>query len=272
VGVFLVGGGSRMPLVATMLHRALGVAPTLTDDIEQVVARGAIVDTERARIPTPPPIPVQPAAPVRPTVPAPVRTPAPAPTTPTTPASVHPPRPVKLKPKPKPTPKPDRFSSNETIWTAVVVQFALVVYALVGIWDSSYYHGFNRYLVFIVALTAAPMFLKGLRTRTPAGRNLAFAGQITLLYPVVYGFLATSGLSKDPEIVATYGAFRLWIVWIIGLGCVITFVRMLTVKEAMAWFGGRQPRRAYWTVLGVAAPAIALLTVLLTVLLDEMGP
>ncbi|WP_432973443.1 hypothetical protein [Dactylosporangium sp. CA-233914] len=27
-GLFLVGGGSRVPLVATMLHEALGVAPT----------------------------------------------------------------------------------------------------------------------------------------------------------------------------------------------------------------------------------------------------
>ncbi|GLZ77620.1 hypothetical protein Afil01_24270 [Actinorhabdospora filicis] len=48
-GVFLVGGGSRMPLVATLLHRVLGAAPTLTDDVEQVVARGAILDEDVKR-------------------------------------------------------------------------------------------------------------------------------------------------------------------------------------------------------------------------------
>ena len=41
-GVFLVGGASRMPLVATMLHRELGVAPIVVDQLEQVVAHGAL--------------------------------------------------------------------------------------------------------------------------------------------------------------------------------------------------------------------------------------
>lgn len=41
-GVFLVGGSSRMPLVATMLHRALGVAPTVIDQPELVVAHGSL--------------------------------------------------------------------------------------------------------------------------------------------------------------------------------------------------------------------------------------
>lgn len=42
-GLFLVGGSSRMPLVSTMLHRALGTAPTVIDQIEQVVAHGALL-------------------------------------------------------------------------------------------------------------------------------------------------------------------------------------------------------------------------------------
>ncbi|MCD0442181.1 Hsp70 family protein [Glycomyces sp. A-F 0318] len=42
-GVFLVGGASRMPLVATMLHRALGVAPTVLDQPEVVVAEGSVL-------------------------------------------------------------------------------------------------------------------------------------------------------------------------------------------------------------------------------------
>lgn len=40
-GVFLVGGASRMPLVATLLHRAIGIAPTVIDHPELVVAQGA---------------------------------------------------------------------------------------------------------------------------------------------------------------------------------------------------------------------------------------
>ncbi|WP_426511748.1 Hsp70 family protein [Dactylosporangium sp. McL0621] len=41
-GVFLVGGGSRVPLVATLLHRALRVPPTVLDSPELVVAEGAL--------------------------------------------------------------------------------------------------------------------------------------------------------------------------------------------------------------------------------------
>lgn len=42
-GLFLVGGASRMPLVATMLHQALGTAPVVVDQLEQVVAHGALL-------------------------------------------------------------------------------------------------------------------------------------------------------------------------------------------------------------------------------------
>ncbi|GAA3272213.1 Hsp70 family protein [Dactylosporangium vinaceum] len=42
-GVLLVGGGSRIPLVATMLHRALNVAPTITEQPEIVVAEGCLL-------------------------------------------------------------------------------------------------------------------------------------------------------------------------------------------------------------------------------------
>ncbi|HEY1177182.1 MAG TPA: Hsp70 family protein, partial [Phytomonospora sp.] len=66
-GVFLVGGASRMPLVATMLHRAMGVAPTVIEQPELVVAQGAAVSA---------PAPVAPPRP-RPVAPPPPR-PAPA--------------------------------------------------------------------------------------------------------------------------------------------------------------------------------------------------
>jgi hypothetical protein len=41
-GVFLVGGSSRIPLAATLLHRALGLAPTVIDQPELVVAVGSL--------------------------------------------------------------------------------------------------------------------------------------------------------------------------------------------------------------------------------------
>ncbi|HTJ38359.1 MAG TPA: ABC transporter substrate-binding protein [Dactylosporangium sp.] len=40
--VFLVGGSSRIPLAATLLHRAMGLAPTAIEQPELVVAEGAL--------------------------------------------------------------------------------------------------------------------------------------------------------------------------------------------------------------------------------------
>ncbi|MFD0579709.1 Hsp70 family protein [Dactylosporangium darangshiense] len=41
-GLFLVGGSSRIPLVATLLHEALGIAPVVAEQPELVVAEGAL--------------------------------------------------------------------------------------------------------------------------------------------------------------------------------------------------------------------------------------
>ncbi|GGM67807.1 Hsp70 family protein [Dactylosporangium sucinum] len=41
-GVFLVGGSSRIPLVATLLHEALGIAPLVAEQPELVVAEGSL--------------------------------------------------------------------------------------------------------------------------------------------------------------------------------------------------------------------------------------
>jgi hypothetical protein len=41
-GVFLVGGASRIPLVATLLHRELGEAPVVIEQPELVVAEGSL--------------------------------------------------------------------------------------------------------------------------------------------------------------------------------------------------------------------------------------
>ncbi|GAA4918825.1 tetratricopeptide repeat protein [Stackebrandtia albiflava] len=50
-GVFLVGGASRMPLVATLLHQNTGIAPTVIDQPEIVVAHGATLTDPVAATP-----------------------------------------------------------------------------------------------------------------------------------------------------------------------------------------------------------------------------
>jgi len=42
-GVFLVGGASRMPLVATLLHRIVGIPPLVVEQPELVVAEGSVI-------------------------------------------------------------------------------------------------------------------------------------------------------------------------------------------------------------------------------------
>ncbi|MGI5175666.1 Hsp70 family protein [Dactylosporangium sp. CA-152071] len=78
-GVFLVGGSSRIPLAATLLHRTLGIAPTIIEQPELVVAGGSLVATATSQAlpaaPVPPAVvsasvpvspPSMPAAPVSP--------------------------------------------------------------------------------------------------------------------------------------------------------------------------------------------------------------
>ncbi|MCO1594772.1 Hsp70 family protein [Micromonospora sp. RHAY321] len=79
-GLFLVGGSSRIPLVARMLHAELGVAPTVLDQPELPVAEGALTDLPLRR---PLAVPAYAGPPVAP--PAPAGVPAPAPPGPSTP-------------------------------------------------------------------------------------------------------------------------------------------------------------------------------------------
>ncbi|MEW1590044.1 Hsp70 family protein, partial [Micromonospora vinacea] len=74
-GLFLVGGSSRIPLVARMLHAELGIAPTVLDQPELPVAEGALTDLPlRKALPAP----AYAGAPLAPAAPAPVSPPAPA--------------------------------------------------------------------------------------------------------------------------------------------------------------------------------------------------
>ncbi|MFG3341543.1 Hsp70 family protein [Glycomyces sp. NPDC048151] len=75
-GVFMVGGASRMPLAATMIHQELGVAPTLIEQPELVVSEGAV---SVPAVTTPP-------------NPAPTSTPAVLPYTPVAPPLLSPPQ------------------------------------------------------------------------------------------------------------------------------------------------------------------------------------
>lgn len=54
-GVLLVGGSSRIPLVATLLHRELGVAPVVCEQPELLVAEGSLLVAGPAPTPTPTP-------------------------------------------------------------------------------------------------------------------------------------------------------------------------------------------------------------------------
>ncbi|MGC5329709.1 Hsp70 family protein [Micromonospora sp. DT62] len=92
-GLFLVGGATRMPMVARLLHAELGIAPTVLEQPELPVAEGALTDLplpRRARAadafaapaaaPAQPPAPAQPAGVPQPDPAAPApQAPAPAP-------------------------------------------------------------------------------------------------------------------------------------------------------------------------------------------------
>jgi hypothetical protein len=101
VGVFLVGGASRMPLVGTLLFRALGMAPIVIEQPELVVAEGSVLpDAAAAREPATPVTPVTPFV----SIVSPVTTPTPTPTP--APPSPEPVRVVAAPPPPAPEQTP----------------------------------------------------------------------------------------------------------------------------------------------------------------------
>jgi len=81
-GLFPVGGSSRIPMVSTLLHHRTGVAPTLIEQPELVVALGSLQAVLRPRtapapVFAPPPVPFAP--PIQPPIASPV---SPTPATP----------------------------------------------------------------------------------------------------------------------------------------------------------------------------------------------
>ncbi|SCF12367.1 Hsp70 family protein [Micromonospora chokoriensis] len=109
-GLFLVGGSSRIPLVARMLHAELGIAPTVLDQPELPVAEGALTDLPLRK---PLAVPAHAGQPPAPSPPAPgsASPPAPSPPAPAAPAAApavpSPPWPGSTPPA-GPPPGPDR--------------------------------------------------------------------------------------------------------------------------------------------------------------------
>lgn len=109
-GLYLVGGGSRMPLVATMLHQSTGLTPTVLEQPELVVAQGALLTTARPQAPPP-----------APGGPTPVMTAAKPPTGGTPPAAATPTRTV-------PAEKPQGRAMPKRLWLVpLLLVFQLVL-------------------------------------------------------------------------------------------------------------------------------------------------
>jgi molecular chaperone DnaK len=129
--IFLVGGSSRIPLVATALHRAFGIAPTVTEQPQLVVAEGSLLAIlGPAAAPTTAPIP----APTGPIRPGPARPPAwPPPPMPTS----SPPLPMSSPPVPV-TPVPRRRGTVKLVLAAVAAVLVLAA-GVVGlaVWAGS---------------------------------------------------------------------------------------------------------------------------------------
>ncbi|HEU5128774.1 MAG TPA: Hsp70 family protein [Glycomyces sp.] len=132
-GVFLVGGASRMPLVATMLHRALGLPPTVLDQPEVVVAEGSVLWTG----PPLPAAPPQPPAP-RPVTPQPQyrpqRTPPAPQAAPASPQRSLPPSPPgdgEQAPPPSPEDRAKARRIGRKVVIGVIIVDILIVIALV---------------------------------------------------------------------------------------------------------------------------------------------
>ncbi|WP_433085575.1 Hsp70 family protein [Dactylosporangium sp. CA-052675] len=157
-GVFLVGGSSRIPLAATLLHRALRIAPTIVDQPELAVAEGSLLAPAarwETALPTEDLTPVLAApesvspAPVVPVPPAAapvaavavaeaVTPPRPAPGTPSKPAPGTPPKPGPVsapKPGPVSAPKPEaaarKRGPGRLVAAAVVI--LVVVAGVLGV-------------------------------------------------------------------------------------------------------------------------------------------
>jgi molecular chaperone DnaK len=133
VGVFLVGGSSRIPLAARLIHQTLGVAPTTLEQPETAVAEGVLCLDP----PASPPIPQQtapPAVPLSPAGPRPQSAPPFPQSSPPAPYSV--PHTVHSPPAPyaPPSTAPPPMYTEAGFWGVVGLSVLVVVAAAVLVW------------------------------------------------------------------------------------------------------------------------------------------
>lgn len=123
-GLFLVGGSSRVPLVARLLHAELGVAPTVLEQPELPVAEGAL-----AELPGVPDGRPAPAHPPSPTSPPQAPTPPPPPTPAQAPTHLPPPTPPpgSVPPQPDADLAEAAGTSRRLLWSVGAAALALAV-------------------------------------------------------------------------------------------------------------------------------------------------
>lgn len=167
-GVFMVGGASRMPLAATVVHQETGMEPTVIDQLELVVAHGAMLGAATS----------PPAAPA-----------AHSPQSPTTPPAfvyapaypAGPPTPAAAPPQTPPTPVPGPAAPERTgvrfplrlSWVALIL--VLEAYLWTIMFDAAAFDAWPGYLVAVLYALMIPL----LWVRRPAAFAALIASQIS---------------------------------------------------------------------------------------------
>lgn len=264
-GVFLVGGGSRMPLVATLLHRVLGAVPTLTDDVEQVVARGAILsDADRTLIPAQAGIgvPAQPGIPVGATAPVPLH----AATSPGMPAAPTPGHPPPTTPPIGPgRPLASGFDRPLALRASIPILLGQLACAAIGLLITGQYLDETDeapdIIGFATMIVAVGVFITGLSMRKEVARVLAISGQIALTIAFTYGFNIAPEWNRNGtdtrEVMAA-------VPFAVALIPAVINIALLTTSAVATWYrdGVRgQPARRwpYWAGLAAAVLVSAIL-------------
>lgn len=126
-GIFLVGGSSRIPLAAHLIHTELGVAPTTLEQPETVVVQGALTIVPPAQRPLAAPEPARPVS-TPPVSPAPVTPVHPVPARPVSPVAPLSP----VTPVPALVGYPARRSDPVKVATFVVLALVLLAAAVLA--------------------------------------------------------------------------------------------------------------------------------------------
>jgi hypothetical protein len=248
-GLFLVGGSSRVPLAASLLHRALGIAPTTLEQPELVVASGAPH--------APLPAPVRAVASVRP-----IQTEPPVRIEP--PIRIEPPariEPARVEPPPAAVAAPEASTSR---FLPVIGLVALVAGVLAGIARMVLVVGDATRLR--VVLGQAPAAIVNIAVGVAvwrlmrAGGTRAWVGAGILISYAAYGvvFLPTQAAASVRRIghgAIDYRDAVLIKSAIFGVLAVFAIVALNRLRQPPRW--PRPPRSAWSAVLITGALASA---------------